>query len=102
MATVVTGPFTGCNVAEGGRRWLVADVADRCSAAAETSACGHRRSDLDTISDARGRLGRDHGAHRTAAADEAPLERLGKTEPHRLWELARIEGRLVYDVGTLL
>ena len=26
----------------------------------------------------------------------------GKTEPHRLWELARIaDGRLVYDAGTL-
>jgi uncharacterized protein (DUF488 family) len=26
----------------------------------------------------------------------------GKTEPHELWELARLEGaRLVYDVGTL-
>jgi uncharacterized protein (DUF488 family) len=26
----------------------------------------------------------------------------GKTEPHRVWELARlVDGRLVYDVGTL-
>ena len=26
----------------------------------------------------------------------------GKTEPHRLWELARVEaGRIVHDTGTL-